>query len=46
MGSEDKDPHIEITLSTNNDTVIRAVLIFAEGVSLLKTNCVNIRPFP
>ncbi|CAG7724141.1 unnamed protein product [Allacma fusca] len=33
MGTEDKQqPHIEITLSTNNDTVIKAALIFAEGI--------------
>jgi len=25
-------PHIEITLATNNDTLIRAALIFAEGI--------------
>lgn len=28
----DKPPHIEITLSTNNETVIRSALIFAEGI--------------
>lgn len=31
-GTGDKPPHIEITLSTNNDTVIRSALIFAEGI--------------
>ena len=25
-------PHVEITLTTSNDTVIRGVLIFAEGI--------------
>ena len=30
--SEEKDPHVEITLTTSNDTVIRGVLIFAEGI--------------
>ena len=25
-------PHVEVTLSTSNDTIIKAVLIFAEGI--------------
>ena len=25
-------PHVEVTLSTSNDTLIRCVLIFAEGI--------------
>jgi len=25
-------PHVEVTLSTSNDTIIRSVLIFAEGI--------------
>ncbi|KAG7166018.1 Bardet-Biedl syndrome 2 protein homolog [Homarus americanus] len=34
MGSEEKNkpPHVEIALATTNDTVIRAVIIFAEGI--------------
>ncbi|KAB7494790.1 Bardet-Biedl syndrome 2-like protein, partial [Armadillidium nasatum] len=34
MGSEEKNkpPHVEIALATTNDTLIRAVVIFAEGI--------------
>ncbi|KAK7870413.1 hypothetical protein R5R35_003747 [Gryllus longicercus] len=32
MGDEKKLPHVEIALSTNNDTIIRAVMVFAEGI--------------
>ncbi|XP_037069324.1 Bardet-Biedl syndrome 2 protein homolog [Pollicipes pollicipes] len=32
MGSENVPPHVEITLATSNDTVMRAALIFAEGI--------------
>lgn len=32
MGSDEKQPYIEITLSLNNDTNIRSALIFAEGI--------------
>ncbi|KAJ9598202.1 hypothetical protein L9F63_011122 [Diploptera punctata] len=32
MGTEQKLPHVEISLSTNNETVIRAVMVFAEGI--------------
>ncbi|KAG0695207.1 Bardet-Biedl syndrome 2 [Chionoecetes opilio] len=34
MGNEEKNkpPHVEIALATTNDTVIRAVVIFAEGI--------------
>ncbi|KAK3896155.1 hypothetical protein Pcinc_000175 [Petrolisthes cinctipes] len=34
MGSEEKNkpPHVEIALATTNETVIRAVIIFAEGI--------------
>ncbi|XP_021942150.1 Bardet-Biedl syndrome 2 protein-like [Zootermopsis nevadensis] len=32
MGTEDKPPHVEISLSTNNETVICAVMVFAEGI--------------
>ncbi|CAL4122242.1 unnamed protein product, partial [Meganyctiphanes norvegica] len=34
MGTEEKNkpPHVEIALATTNDTVIRSVVIFAEGI--------------
>ncbi|XP_066971024.1 Bardet-Biedl syndrome 2 protein homolog isoform X2 [Macrobrachium rosenbergii] len=34
MGSEEKNkpPHVEIALATTNDTIIKAVIIFAEGI--------------
>ncbi|XP_069496392.1 BBSome complex member BBS2 [Ambystoma mexicanum] len=32
MGSEMQSPHVELSISTSNDTIIRAVLIFAEGI--------------
>lgn len=32
LGSEVQAPHVELSISTSNDTVIRAVLIFAEGI--------------
>ncbi|XP_076033729.1 BBSome complex member BBS2-like [Oratosquilla oratoria] len=34
MGSEEKNkpPHVEIALATTNDTIIRSVIIFAEGI--------------
>ncbi|XP_071104819.1 BBSome complex member BBS2-like [Haliotis cracherodii] len=31
-GEEGKLPHVELIISTTNDTVIKAVLIFAEGI--------------
>ncbi|XP_064601546.1 Bardet-Biedl syndrome 2 protein homolog [Liolophura sinensis] len=31
-GGEKEQPHVELTISTSNDTIIRAVLIFAEGI--------------
>ncbi|KAK7500508.1 hypothetical protein BaRGS_00008415 [Batillaria attramentaria] len=31
-GDNSKPPHVELYISTTNDTVIRAVLIFAEGI--------------
>ncbi|XP_076471664.1 BBSome complex member BBS2-like [Babylonia areolata] len=31
-GDNTKPPHVELYISTTNDTVIRAVLIFAEGI--------------
>lgn len=32
LGTDSKSPHVEVTLSTSNDTLIRCVLIFAEGI--------------
>nr|XP_033796514.1 Bardet-Biedl syndrome 2 protein isoform X2 [Geotrypetes seraphini] len=32
LGSETQSCHVELTISTSNDTIIRAVLIFAEGI--------------
>ncbi|XP_023240900.1 Bardet-Biedl syndrome 2 protein homolog [Centruroides sculpturatus] len=31
-GSENKAPHVDISLQTSNDTIIKSVLIFAEGI--------------
>ncbi|KAM9301908.1 BBSome complex member BBS2 [Gastrophryne carolinensis] len=32
LGSEMQTAHVELSISTSNDTIIRAVLIFAEGI--------------
>uniref|UniRef100_A0A8C5PQR3 Bardet-Biedl syndrome 2 protein homolog n=1 Tax=Leptobrachium leishanense TaxID=445787 RepID=A0A8C5PQR3_9ANUR len=32
MGSETQSAHVELSISTSNDTIIRAVQIFAEGI--------------
>uniref|UniRef100_G1MQN7 Bardet-Biedl syndrome 2 protein homolog n=1 Tax=Meleagris gallopavo TaxID=9103 RepID=G1MQN7_MELGA len=32
LGSDSQSAHVELCISTTNDTVIRAVLIFAEGI--------------
>ncbi|KAK3767058.1 hypothetical protein RRG08_054106 [Elysia crispata] len=32
IGDQTKPPHVELLISTTNDTIIRAVLIFAEGI--------------
>ncbi|XP_061450545.1 Bardet-Biedl syndrome 2 protein isoform X2 [Rhineura floridana] len=32
LGSESESAHVELRISTSNDTIIRAVLIFAEGI--------------
>ncbi|XP_034281362.1 Bardet-Biedl syndrome 2 protein isoform X3 [Pantherophis guttatus] len=32
LGSETESAHVELCISTSNDTIIRAVLIFAEGI--------------
>ena len=31
-GSEQVQPHVELSISTTNETIIRTVMIFAEGV--------------
>uniref|UniRef100_UPI00358F00F4 Bardet-Biedl syndrome 2 protein homolog isoform X1 n=2 Tax=Myxine glutinosa TaxID=7769 RepID=UPI00358F00F4 len=31
-GSESQPPHVQLSVATSNDTMIRAVLIFAEGI--------------
>ncbi|KAM9508831.1 BBSome complex member BBS2 isoform 4-T4 [Guaruba guarouba] len=32
LGSDSRSAHVELCISTTNDTIIRAVLIFAEGI--------------
>eukprot|EP00095_Tigriopus_kingsejongensis_P005469 maker-scaffold865_size87005-snap-gene-0.23 protein:Tk05469 transcript:maker-scaffold865_size87005-snap-gene-0.23-mRNA-1 annotation:"bardet-biedl syndrome 2 protein homolog" len=32
LGTQTRSPHVEVSLSTSNDTIIRGVLIFAEGI--------------
>ncbi|KAG8563268.1 hypothetical protein GDO81_015993 [Engystomops pustulosus] len=32
LGSETQAAHVELSISTSNDTIIRAILIFAEGI--------------
>ncbi|XP_033013159.1 Bardet-Biedl syndrome 2 protein isoform X1 [Lacerta agilis] len=32
LGSDSESAHVELCISTSNDTIIRAVLIFAEGI--------------
>ncbi|XP_073438129.1 BBSome complex member BBS2 isoform X4 [Dendrobates tinctorius] len=32
LGSETQSAHVELSISTSNDTIIRAILIFAEGI--------------
>ncbi|XP_038662956.1 Bardet-Biedl syndrome 2 protein homolog [Scyliorhinus canicula] len=32
IGTTNQSPHVELNISTSNDTIIRAVLIFAEGI--------------
>lgn len=31
-GNEQTQPHVELSISTTNDTIIKTVMIFAEGV--------------
>lgn len=32
LGSETRPPHVEVSLSTSNETIIKGILIFAEGI--------------
>ncbi|KAG1682561.1 Bardet-Biedl syndrome 2 [Nymphon striatum] len=32
LGSEDQPPHVEVAVATTNSTIIKAVIIFAEGI--------------
>nr|CAD7258626.1 unnamed protein product [Timema shepardi] len=41
MGKDHIPPHVEITLSTNNDMIIRAVLVFAEGIFKGETHVIH-----
>lgn len=42
-GSEQVQPHVELSISTTNDTIIRTVMIFAEGV--FEGECHVVHPF-
>ncbi|GFG30618.1 hypothetical protein Cfor_05179 [Coptotermes formosanus] len=44
MGTEQKPPHVEISLSTNNETVIAAVMVFAEGIFEGETHVLHPKP--
>ncbi|CAG2055975.1 unnamed protein product, partial [Timema podura] len=41
MGKDHIPPHVEITLSTNNEMIIRAVLVFAEGIFKGETHVIH-----
>ncbi|XP_049642023.1 Bardet-Biedl syndrome 2 protein isoform X1 [Suncus etruscus] len=41
LGSETQAAHVELCVSTSNDTIIRAVLIFAEGIFLGESHVVH-----
>ncbi|XP_045438801.1 Bardet-Biedl syndrome 2 protein isoform X2 [Pipistrellus kuhlii] len=41
LGSETRAAHTELCISTSNDTIIRAVLIFAEGIFLGESHVVH-----
>ncbi|XP_036997421.2 Bardet-Biedl syndrome 2 protein [Artibeus jamaicensis] len=41
LGSETQAAHVELCISTSNDTIIRAVLIFAEGIFLGESHVVH-----
>jgi Bardet-Biedl syndrome 2 protein len=37
-------PHVEISLSTNNETIIAAVMVFAEGIFEGETHVLHPKP--
>uniref|UniRef100_A0ABI7W4A5 Bardet-Biedl syndrome 2 protein homolog n=1 Tax=Felis catus TaxID=9685 RepID=A0ABI7W4A5_FELCA len=41
LGHETQPAHVELCISTSNDTIIRAVLIFAEGIFLGESHVVH-----
>uniref|UniRef100_A0A8C8SYT9 Bardet-Biedl syndrome 2 n=1 Tax=Peromyscus maniculatus bairdii TaxID=230844 RepID=A0A8C8SYT9_PERMB len=41
LGSDVQDAHAELRISTSNDTIIRAVLIFAEGIFVGESHVVH-----
>ncbi|XP_036201050.1 Bardet-Biedl syndrome 2 protein [Myotis myotis] len=41
LGSETRAAHTELCISTSNDTIIRAVMIFAEGIFLGESHVVH-----
>nr|XP_045238877.1 Bardet-Biedl syndrome 2 protein isoform X3 [Macaca fascicularis] len=41
LGSETQTAHTELCISTSNDTIIRAVLIFAEGIFIGESHVVH-----
>lgn len=43
-GSENQIPHVVVALSTNNDTIIRAVIVFAEGIFKGETHVEHPKP--
>ncbi|XP_046985484.1 Bardet-Biedl syndrome 2 protein homolog isoform X1 [Schistocerca americana] len=43
MGNEKKPGHIEVALATNNETVIRVVMVFAEGIFEGETHVIHLK---
>ncbi|XP_053126918.1 Bardet-Biedl syndrome 2 protein isoform X2 [Hemicordylus capensis] len=41
LGSDSQSAHVELCISTSNDTIIRAVLIFAEGIFETESHVVH-----
>ncbi|KAH0501632.1 Bardet-Biedl syndrome 2 protein-like protein [Microtus ochrogaster] len=41
LGNDVQDAHAELSISTSNDTIIRAVLIFAEGIFVGESHVVH-----
>ncbi|XP_070616598.1 BBSome complex member BBS2 [Erythrolamprus reginae] len=44
LGSESESAHVELCISTSNDTIIRAVLIFAEGLVESESHVIHRTP--